>query len=378
MQNRSSIRIFFENNWETMVLWLVLIGFFYLLRPFFLLIFETFLITYITKNIVNWCVGRFKLNYRLTTAVVFLLFVSLLVTIVAWVGPRLIVESNNVLAELAGDGEENDMETAEQFVNKVIIGVLGEEKGQGFIGSNEYIVMMESFKDGIGKAAKAVMPQVLVTLLNLAKLGWKMMFSLVLSIIFSFILVKDWRKITDKMGELEMSRIRTFYLGAMPHLVAFADVLGKALRAQVIIAVCNTILTALGLWLFDVPNVALLSTVVFFCGFIPILGTFLSSIPILLFGIQAGGMAMVLKLIALIAAVHAFEAYVLNPKITANILHIHPIIVLILLLIGERFFGIWGMVVGVPVGYYLISVLIQSDENILTESQKENDMPDKR
>jgi len=44
----------------------------------------------------------------------------------------------------------------------------------------------------------------------------------------------------------------------------------EALRAQAIIAVCNTILTAIGLWFFDVPNIALLSTIVCFCGFIPI------------------------------------------------------------------------------------------------------------
>jgi len=169
---------------------------------------------------------------------------------------------------------------------------------------------------------------------------------------------------------LETSRIRTFYLGAMPHLVAFADVLGKALRAQAIIAACNTILTATGLWLFNVPNIALLSTVVFFCGFIPILGTFLSSIPILLFGAQVGGLPLMLKLIALVTAIHAFEAYVLNPKITANILHIHPILVLILLLLGERFFGLWGMVVGVPIGYYIISIIMQKDEDVLAESRE--------
>jgi predicted PurR-regulated permease PerM len=97
-------------------------------------------------------------------------------------------------------------------------------------------------------------------------------------------------------------------------------------------------------------------------------GTFLSSIPILLFGIQSGGLLLALKLLALILAVHAFEAYVLNPKITANILHMHPLLVLVLLLLGERFFGIWGMVVGVPIGYYLISVLIEQDENITPES----------
>lgn len=362
-----SVRKFFENNWETMVLWLVLVGLFYLIRPFFLLIFLTFLITFINKGLVNRCVERFKLNYCLATVVVFLGFIGLLGTIGAWVGPKLILESNKVLVEITGAGGEESFETTEQFVDKIITGVLGEKKAQDFIGSREYAVMMQTLRDETVKAVKAVFPHVLSAFLDLARLGWKVLLFLFLSIIISFILVKDWRLIVEKMKELETSRIRTFYLGAMPHLVAFADVLGKALRAQVIIAACNTALTAAGLWIFGVPNIVLLSAIVFFCGFIPILGTFLSSIPILLFGVQAGGPALVLKLVALIAVVHAFEAYVLNPKITANILHIHPVLVLVLLLLGERFFGLWGMVVGVPIGFYIISVLMEADENLAGE-----------
>jgi predicted PurR-regulated permease PerM len=136
------------------------------------------------------------------------------------------------------------------------------------------------------------------------------------------------------------------------------------------IAACNTILTAAGLCFFHVPNIALLSVIVFFCGFIPILGLFISSVPILLFGAQVGGLTLIFKLMLFIAAVHAVEAYILNPKITADVLHVHPILILVLLLIGERFFGIWGMVVGVPVGYYLISVLTKKDDSV-SETQDE-------
>jgi predicted PurR-regulated permease PerM len=136
--------------------------------------------------------------------------------------------------------------------------------------------------------------------------------------------------------------------------------------AQAIIAICNMLLTAAGIWFFQAPNIALIMTVVFLCGFIPIVGTFISSIPIMIFGIQTGGLLMVFKLMILIAIVHAFEAYLLNPKITGNVLHVHPILVLILLLlVGERFFGIWGMVVGVPIGYYVINVLTMKDENLV-------------
>ncbi len=369
MTNRLSIRKFFENNWETMVLWAVLIGFFYLLRSFFLVLFLTFLITFITKGIVNRLSKKFRLNYRLTTVIVFILFIGLLVLVGSWAGPKLIIESNKVLMDLTVAGKQENFESVEEFVDKIIAGVVGEQKAQDFIDSREYAATMQVIKNEAGQAVKAAFPHVLRTVVDLAKFGWQVLVFLFLSIIFSFILVVDWQKIVTKMKELETSRIRTFYLGAMPHLVAFADVLGKALRAQVIIAICNTVLTAAGLWLFNVPNIALLSTVVFFCGFIPILGTFLSSLPILLFGVQIGGLPLMLKLVALIAVVHSFEVYVLNPKITGNILHIHPILVLILILIGERFFGLWGMIVGVPIGFYLITVLMQKDESYLADAQ---------
>lgn len=364
----SGVKKFFWNNWEPMVLWTILIGLFYLLKPFFLLIFETFLITYITKGLVQWAVQRLGLNYRLMTVMVFLLFVGLLGATGAWIGPKLIVESNQIIADLAGEGDQQTREKINRFAEKIVINIVGEQKAQAVIGSSGYTSLMQAMKEEASKAVMAALPRVLEGLLFIAKLGWKIMISLFLAIVFSFILVMDWQRIIAKVRELEQSRIRTFYLGAAPHLLAFADVLGKAFRAQVIIAICNTLLTALGLWVFAVPNIAVLSTVVFFCGFIPILGTFMSSIPILIFGLQAGGLVLVAKLIALIAIVHGIEAYVLNPRITSNILHIHPILVLVLLLIGERFFGIWGMVVGVPIGYYILSILTTKDETLGDES----------
>ena len=363
----SGVKKFFESHWEQMVLWTILIGLFYLLKPFFLLIFETFLIVYITKSVVQWVVRRVNLNYRLTTVIVFALFVSLLGAVGAWVGPQLIAESNQVLLEFAGEGEQQTQEKINRFVEKIVVKSMGEEKAQAVIGSGEYAAIMQSVKDETAMAVKSALPHVLDSILRLVRLGWHILISLFLAIIFAFILVMDWQRIVGKMKDLERSRIRTFYLGAAPHLIAFADVLGKALRAQAIITVCNTILTATGLWLFGVPNIALLSTIVFFCGFIPILGTFLSSIPILLFGVQVGGLVLVFKLIVLITIVHAFEAYVLNPRITAKVLRVHPILVLILILVGERFFGIWGMVVGVPIGYYVISVLTEHEEGLASE-----------
>lgn len=364
MLEKTGVMKLFANNWEKMALWAILIGLFYLLKPFFLLIFETFLITYGAKIVIQWAVIRLKINYRLAAVFIFVLFVTLLGTAFSWIAPKLIIESNRIVKDFTGSGDQQTREKINKFVVSMIVKAVGEEKARTIIASEEYTVMMEVLKTESTMAIKAALPRMLEYMLHMVKLCWEILFTLILAIIFSFILVMDWHRIARAVKELENSRIRSFYIGAAPHLRAFADVLGKAFTAQAIIATCNTLLTSVGVWFFNVPNIALIMTVVFLCGFIPILGTFLSSVPIIIFAIQAGGFILVLKLIVLIAVVHAFEAYILNPKITGNVLHVHPILVLILLLVGERFFGIWGMVVGVPIGYYVISVLTRKDESL--------------
>jgi predicted PurR-regulated permease PerM len=360
----SGIKQFFGRHWEKMVLWAILIGLFYLLRPFFLLIFQTFLITYVARSVVEWIVARTHFNYRVTTVVVFLALVGLLVAAGAWIGPQLLAETNRVLADFTADGDLQGGDKVNRFVENTVLKIVGEKQGQTLIDSQQYASIVQAVQAEATTAMKEALPRLLQGFLHVLRLSWEILLSLFLSIIFSFILVLDWRRIGGRMRELESSRIRTFYNGAAPHLQAFAGVLGKALRAQAIISVCNTVLTAIGLWYFGVPNLAILSVIVFVFGFIPIAGLFISSVPILLFGAQVGGLALVVKLSVFIVALHIVQAYVLHPKITADVMHMHPILILVLLLVGERFFGIWGMVVGVPIGYYLIRVLTRRDDSL--------------
>ena len=376
MPESSGIKKFFANNWEKMALWTVLVGLFFLLKPFLLLVFETFLITYIMKNLVEHLVNKYHTTHRLTTVLVFLLLVTLIGAGGAWIIPRFIRDSKHILTQIAGANEQETSTKMNDFIENTMRKVVGPAKAQSVIDSSEYRDLLDSLKMDTTETIKTALPNVLKGLLHVVRIGWEIVLSLILAILFSFILVLDWRRIATGMKQLECSRIRTFYLGAAPHLQAFATVLGKAFRAQAIIAACNAILTLLGLWLFEVPNLTLLTTIVFLCGFIPILGTFMSSIPILLFGAQTGGLPLILKLIILIAFVHMFEAYVLNPRITAGVLHVHPMLVLVLLLVGERFFGIWGMVLGVPIGYYVIKVLTEKDDR-LVEDPNGNDGPGK-
>ncbi len=177
--------------------------------------------------------------------------------------------------------------------------------------------------------------------------------SFLMSLLFSFLIVLDLRKITRGVRGLKNTKIGFIYDEVADNIAGFGRVLGRALEAQLFIAVCNTILTAIGIWVLGLPNLLVLSTIVFFCSFIPVAGTFISSTPIALLALQSGGVTTMLIAIAMIMIVHALETYVLNPQIYGHHMHMNPVLVLIVLTIGGKLFGIWGLVLGIPIVNYV-------------------------
>lgn len=95
---------------------------------------------------------------------------------------------------------------------------------------------------------------------------------------------------------------------------------------------------------------------VFILGFVPVLGFILSSIPILIVGYNYGGAPVVWMVVAMIAIVHAVEAYYLNPKIVSSYMEFPVFVTFIILLVSEHAFGFVGLLIGVPLFYILIDV----------------------
>ncbi|NVJ00941.1 AI-2E family transporter [Myxococcus sp. AM009] len=130
--------------------------------------------------------------------------------------------------------------------------------------------------------------------------------------------------------------------------------LSGVVRGQVTICIVNGILTFIGLLLFGVKFAFLLATIATFFSLIPIFGTILSSVPIVLIAL-ADGFQKGLAILAWIIGIHALEAYFLNPKIMGQAAHLHPVIVAFSLIAGERLFGLVGALFAVPVASVLVA-----------------------
>jgi len=193
--------------------------------------------------------------------------------------------------------------------------------------------------------------------------------ALLLTILISF----DMLGLKRGARRLREGRLAWLYARAVPNLAAVARLIGRSFAAQGVIAIFNTLLTFALMRLLGLQNELLLSLVVFIASFIPVLGILLSAIPITLQALLQpdGSLEMALYALLGIGVIHAIESMILSPKIVGKFLHLHPVLVLVVLVVGEHLFGIWGLLLGVPVAVFTIhaGILAESIPGIYEPGQ---------
>lgn len=130
--------------------------------------------------------------------------------------------------------------------------------------------------------------------------------------------------------------------------------LSGVIRGQLLICLVNGALTFLGLVIFGVKYSFLLGLLAGMFSLIPIFGTIISSLPIVIIAlVSSGGEGLsfgpAIGMLAWISGIHLLEANVLNPKIIGDSAHMHPVIVIFALLAGEHVFGLVGALLAIPV-----------------------------
>jgi predicted PurR-regulated permease PerM len=132
------------------------------------------------------------------------------------------------------------------------------------------------------------------------------------------------------------------------HLLSRVDRgLSGVVRGQLLICLMNGVISAIGFGLFGLKYWPILAMVAGVMSIVPIFGSIASSVPVVLIGLTQS-FWVALWVLLWIIGVHQIEANLLNPKIIGVAAKIHPVLVVMSLIIGEHFFGLWGALLGVP------------------------------
>ncbi|MFP4309564.1 MAG: AI-2E family transporter [Desulfococcaceae bacterium] len=367
-----------------LTVWGLLAGLIYLLRSFFLMVFLTFVFAYIQSTGVYQLRGAIPLR-PLRVAIVGALFLGLLTTVGLFVFPNVqrqaesfvrqfstyVKKVDEVLLDLAHSRTwlrraipelESEQSTASPETDSK-----PEEESRKIFPSRSPTWGFLQELAGFGEKAEGYrnIDQALSLLGSIGGRFASIASAFLLSLLFSFLIVLDMPRLAASLRDLRNTRLHFIYDEVANTIRDFSHVLGQALEAQFFIALLNTLLTAAGIYLLGLGSkVAFLSVIVFFSSFIPVVGVFISSVPICLVALQMpDGLERMMLAILLITIVHVIEGYILNPKIYGSRMRINPVMVLMILTVSGKLFHFWGLILGVPIFTYLFGHAIRYREN---------------
>jgi predicted PurR-regulated permease PerM len=321
------------------LIWLVFLVLLYSLRDVFAILFLTFLISFVANTVIVRAEGRFRIHRRWLVVLTYLVFVGVIAGVIAFLLPSVRSEGM-AFVEFAATVDDARIDAELDLL-------LRDRPGLARLA--ESVQLQEDLHQGLQTLREGYLVR--------AGAGLAAVFKAVnyflLSLIFSFLIMLDLAAMKAWIVSMRDTRLGAIYDETAGTVVQFAGVLGQVFQAQMVIAVVNTVLTTAGLILLDFPSIAFLALVVFLCSFVPVLGVFVSSVPIGLLALRDDGLGGLAVVVGWIVVIHLIEAYVLNPRIMAQKMELNPVLVLMILFISHHYFGLWGVLLGVPVAFYL-------------------------
>ena len=160
-----------------------------------------------------------------------------------------------------------------------------------------------------------------------------------------FYLLRDGKGLRDYITQFLPNKLRE------PVGKVLSDVnqqLANYVRGQITVAVIVAIMFIIFFKIIGLRYAVALGVTAGVLNLVPYLGSFLAMLPALVLGLIAGPV-MLLKVIVVFIVEQTIEGRFVSPLILGSQLNIHPITILFVLLTSGSMFGIWGVLLGIPI-----------------------------
>ncbi len=126
--------------------------------------------------------------------------------------------------------------------------------------------------------------------------------------------------------------------------------LGNYIRGQLMVSFVIGSLAIIALYSLNVPYFFIIGIVAGLANMIPYFGPIVGALPaVLVVIIETGSFGPVVGVIIAFAIIQLLDNILVSPLIVSKSVHIHPLAVIIVILIGSQVGGILGMLVAVPI-----------------------------
>lgn len=137
--------------------------------------------------------------------------------------------------------------------------------------------------------------------------------------------------------------------------------IGLWMQGQLLLSLLVSLLVYIPMLILGMPYAALLGILAFVGELIPMVGLTFATIPALFIAWTHGGLTLLGIVAVIYFIISQLENHVLYPRVMNKMVGVPSVIVIIALVIGAKFAGIWGVILSVPIAAIFMEVA--SDHN---------------
>ncbi len=315
-----------------------------------------------------------------TRAVAVSIFFTWLVAVLALFGFPLVVALIGNLFSLA----ESFSASSPREYQEMILRVMGEYKArlaaipglpgeiEKFTKEPEQIGMIANSLNYVATFAARQARNMASILLSLFSAGA----SLAIVPLLLFYSMADWDRLARAIHDLVPRDYHPWY-------EEFSDrverTFGGYLRAQIMICLIFGTAVTIGFQLIGIPYALLLGILAGAANFVPYLGVIVSIIPsvaivFLTWGFTTYALWILAALLILLLILQFVDGFILQPKIMAGNVGLHPLAILFALAMGQELGGIYGLLLAVPAAA-LLKVLSVDVQRLLYDPESGTPAP---
>jgi predicted PurR-regulated permease PerM len=303
----------FYNINRRILMWVAFFVILFLLRDFFALMFLTFIFAFVMYRVAKFIVRATRSPWWATVVFPYLIVLSLLVLLMVFAIPKVYQEGLEfsqkvpqhmrvLAAEIHKTAARHHLEgPLAKFLRTELPAPLATAPASETqpvaattldpLTIDATIAKMEDIVFGFlpgaaGQDRRQYLPELLRNFVAGVVEGT---FTFLLAVILSFLIVLDFDHVKRELSTWQQSPIGHFFHEAAASVVRFADMVGTAFQCQLAVTCLNALVTCIGLMILDIRPVLLLTTIVFLFGLIPVLGVWISSVPIVLIAFNDHG-----------------------------------------------------------------------------------------
>ena len=298
------------------------------------IILLTFIFTFLMDRLVEFTVKHVRLNRKVLVVLLYSIIVGLLTFGLVKYLPLITMEISQLIKRITNFYSQPHDNVLINYIETIITS----NQISAYL-ENGFSFLLKSFTD-------------------ISKTSVQVLLALILSLFF----LLEKPRLKEFTSKFKNSKIAPFYYEIQFFGQKFTRTFGKVIEAQFIIAIVNTVLSVILLMILGFPQIVGLGIMIFFLGLIPVAGVIISLVPLILIAFTIGGFLKVIYVIIAIMIIHAIEAYILNPKLMSSKTDLPVFYTFVVLIFSQNFFGVWGLIIGIPVFVFLLDVLEVTDK----------------